>query len=64
MVLRRSLLLLIALLLPTVAFATTTYVVKKGDNLYDLSRKHGVSVEDIKSLIVAIDISPEAIALY
>ena len=50
MVLRRSLLLLIALLLPTVAFATTTYVVKKGDNLYDLSRKHGVSVEDIKSL--------------
>ncbi|MEM7008440.1 MAG: LysM peptidoglycan-binding domain-containing protein [Thermodesulfobacteriota bacterium] len=48
MVLRRSLLLLIALLLPTIAFATTTYVVKKGDNLYDLSRKYGVSVEDIK----------------
>lgn len=50
MVFRRSLLLLIALLLPTIAFATTTYVVKKGDNLYDLSRKFGVSVEDIKSL--------------
>ena len=50
MVLRRSLLLLIALLLPTIAFATTTYVVKKGDNLYDLSRKYGVSVEDIKTL--------------
>ena len=49
MVLRRSLLLLIALLLPTIAFATTTYVVKKGDNLYDLSRKFGVSVEDIKT---------------
>jgi len=49
MVLRHSLLLLIALLLPTIAFATTTYVVKKGDNLYDLSRKFGVSVEDIKS---------------
>ncbi len=50
MVLRRSLLLLIALLLPTIAFASTTYVVKKGDNLYDLSRKFGVSVEDITAL--------------
>lgn len=50
MVLRRSLLLLIALLLPTIAFATTTYVVKQGDNLYDLSRKFGVSVEDITEL--------------
>lgn len=50
MVLRNSLLLLIALLLPTIAFATTTYVVKKGDNLYDLSRKFGVSVEDITLL--------------
>ncbi len=50
MVLRRPLLLLIALLLPTIAFATTTYVVKKGDNLYDLSRKFGVSVEDITEL--------------
>jgi peptidoglycan endopeptidase LytF len=50
MVLNRSLLLLIALLLPTIAFATTNYVVKKGDNLYDLSRKFGVSVEDIKTL--------------
>ena len=50
MVLRRSLLLLIALLLPTIAFATTNYVVKKGDNLYDLSRKFRVSVEDIKTL--------------
>jgi len=50
MVLSRSLLLLIALLLPTIAFATTNYVVKKGDNLYDLSRKFGVSVEDIKTV--------------
>ncbi len=41
---------MIALLLPTVAFATTKYVVKQGDNLYDLSRKYGVSVEDIKIL--------------
>lgn len=49
MVLRRSLLLLIALLLPTIAFATTKHVVKKGDNLYDLSREYGVSVEDIKT---------------
>ncbi|MEE8044544.1 MAG: LysM peptidoglycan-binding domain-containing protein, partial [Thermodesulfobacteriota bacterium] len=49
MVLRRSLLLLIALLLPTIAFATTKYVVTKGDNLYDLSRKFGVSVKDIKT---------------
>jgi LysM repeat protein len=50
MVLSRSLLLLITLLLPTIAFATTNYVVKKGDNLYDLSRKFGVSVEDIKAV--------------
>jgi len=50
MVLCRSLLFLIALLLPTIAFATTNYVVKKGDNLYDLSRKFGVSVEDIKTV--------------
>lgn len=49
MVLRRSLLLLIALLLPIIAFATTKYVVTKGDNLYDLSRKFGVSVKDIKT---------------
>ena len=49
MVLSRSLLLLIALILPTIAFATTKHVVTKGDNLYDLSRKFGVSVEDIKT---------------
>ena len=49
MVLRRSLLLLIALLLPAIAFATTKHIVKKGDNLYDLSREYGVSVEDIKT---------------
>ncbi len=49
MVLRRSLLLLIALLLPAIAFATTKHIVKKGDNLYDLSRKYGVSVGDIKT---------------
>ncbi|MCH7517478.1 MAG: LysM peptidoglycan-binding domain-containing protein [Candidatus Dadabacteria bacterium] len=41
---------MIALLLPTIAFATTKYVVTKGDNLYDLSRKFGVSVKDIKTV--------------
>jgi len=49
MILRRSLFLLIALILPTIAFATTKYVVTKGDNLCDLSRKFGVSVKDIKT---------------
>ena len=49
MILRRSLLLLIALILPTIAFAATQYVVTKGGNLYDLSRKFGVAVKDIKT---------------
>ncbi|MEQ9619388.1 MAG: LysM peptidoglycan-binding domain-containing protein [Deltaproteobacteria bacterium] len=48
MVIRRSLVILIAILLPATALAATKYVVQKGDNLYDLSRKFGVSVEDLK----------------
>ncbi len=50
MVLRKSLIILIALLLPATAFAAKKYVVKKGDNLYDLSRKLGVSVGELKSI--------------
>jgi LysM repeat protein len=50
MVLRRSLIILIAILLPASALAAETYVVKKGDNLYDLSRKLGLTVDELKSL--------------
>jgi LysM repeat protein len=50
MMLRRSLVILVALLLPVTALAAQKYVVKKGDNLYDLSRKFGVSVEELKSI--------------
>lgn len=50
MVLRSSLIILIALLLPATALAAKRYVVKKGDNLYDLSRKLGVSVNELKSI--------------
>jgi len=49
MALRYSLLFLIALLLPVIAFSSQKYVVQKGDNLYDLSRKFGVSVDDLKT---------------
>ena len=49
MALRCSLLFLITLLLPVIAFSSQKYVVQKGDNLYDLSRKFGVSVDDLKT---------------
>lgn len=50
MVLRRSLIILIAILLPASALAAEKYIVKKGDNLYDLSRKLGLTVDELKSL--------------
>lgn len=50
MVLRRSLIILIAVLLPASALATEKYTVKKGDNLYDLSRKFGLTVDELKSI--------------
>jgi len=50
MALRRSLIILIAVLLPASALATEKYTVKKGDNLYDLSRKFGLTVDDLKSI--------------
>ncbi len=50
MVLRRSLIILIAILLPASALATEKYAVKKGDNLYDLSRKFGLTVNELKSI--------------
>lgn len=49
MVLRRSLIILFAILLPATALAAKKYVVKKGDNLYDLSRKFGLTVDELKS---------------
>ncbi len=49
MILRRSLIILIAILLPATAFAAKKYMVKKGDNLYDLSKKFGISIDEIKS---------------
>src|SRR3990167_1597665 len=49
MALRRSLIILIAILLPASALAAEKYVVKKGDNLYDLSRKFGLTVDVLKS---------------
>ncbi len=50
MVLRRSLIILIAVLLPASALATEKYTVKKGDNLYDLSRKFGLTLDELKSI--------------
>ena len=50
MALRRSLIILIAVLLPASALATEKYTVKKGDNLYDLSRKFGLTVDELKSI--------------
>lgn len=50
MALRRSLIILIAILLPVTAFAAKKYVVRKGDNLYDLSKKFGISVDELKSI--------------
>lgn len=49
MVLRRFLIIFIAILLPATAFAAKKYVVKKGDNLYDISSKFNVTVNEIKS---------------
>ncbi|HKQ32920.1 MAG TPA: LysM peptidoglycan-binding domain-containing protein [Thermodesulfobacteriota bacterium] len=50
MALRRSLIILIAILLPATALAAKKYVVKKGDNHYDLSRKFGITVDELKSV--------------
>lgn len=50
MALRRSLIILIAILLPATALAAKKYVVKKGDNLYDISRKFGITVDELKSI--------------
>jgi LysM repeat protein len=48
MVYRFLLLFCIALLLPLISYSSQEYVVKKGDNLYDLSRKFDVSVDELK----------------
>lgn len=48
MVYRFLLLFCIALLLPLISFSSQQYVVKKGDNLYDLSRKFDVSIDKLK----------------
>ncbi len=50
MALRRSLIILIAILLPATALAAKKYVVRKGDNLYDISRKFGITVDELKSI--------------
>jgi peptidoglycan endopeptidase LytF len=50
MVLRRSLIILFAILLPATALAAKKYVVKKGDNLYELSKKFGLTVDELKSI--------------
>jgi peptidoglycan endopeptidase LytF len=50
MLLRRSLIILIAILLPATALAAKKYVVRKGDNLYDLSKKFGITVDELKSI--------------
>ena len=49
MVYRFLLLFFAALLLPLISYSTEEYVVKKGDNLYDISKKYGVSIEDLKN---------------
>ncbi|MCB5266738.1 MAG: LysM peptidoglycan-binding domain-containing protein [Candidatus Cloacimonetes bacterium] len=47
----RSLVLLLALVLPLIAFAQdVTHTVKRGDTLYALSRRYGVSVQQIQTL--------------
>ncbi len=50
MIAKRSALLILFLILPATAFAARRYVVKKGDNLYNLARRFGVSVLSIKKL--------------
>ena len=49
MAIRYSLLVLFVFLLPVTAFTASKYTVKKGDNLYDLALKFGVTVQDLKS---------------
>ena len=48
MVYRFLLLFFVALLLPLNSYSSKEYVVKKGDNLYDISKKLGVSIDDLK----------------
>ncbi len=48
MVYRFLLLFCIALLLPLISYSSQEYIVKKGDNLYDLSRKFDVSIDELK----------------
>lgn len=48
MVYRFLLLFFVALLLPHISYSSQEYVVKKGDNLFDISKKFGVSIEDLK----------------
>ncbi|HYA12159.1 MAG TPA: LysM peptidoglycan-binding domain-containing protein [Thermodesulfovibrionales bacterium] len=43
------LLLTCSLLLPAYTFADTTYVIKKGDSLYKISKKFKVSIREIKN---------------
>lgn len=50
MVIRHSLILLFVFLLPVTALSANKYTVKRGDNLYDLALKFGVTVEDLKSV--------------
>ncbi|MCC6712290.1 MAG: LysM peptidoglycan-binding domain-containing protein [Candidatus Dadabacteria bacterium] len=50
MAIRYSLVVLFVFLLPVTAFTASKYTVKKGDNLYDLALKFGVTVEDLKSV--------------
>lgn len=47
MVSRSTFLVLLILILPVSAFAGKTYVVKKGDNLYDISRKFKIPLNDL-----------------
>ncbi|MGQ0792826.1 MAG: LysM peptidoglycan-binding domain-containing protein [Deltaproteobacteria bacterium] len=48
MIRRHSLILIILLFFPTTVYAAVRYVVKKGDTLYGLSKKFGVSLDEIK----------------
>ena len=50
MAIRYSLVVLFVFLLPVTAFTASKYTVKKGDNLYDLALKFGVTVQDLKSV--------------
>ena len=48
MVYRFLLLFYVALLLPLISYSSQEYVVKKGDNLYDIAKKFDVSVDELK----------------